>query len=161
MPYGALPHRGPLVLTEKVDGTNARIIMLRASSVAEQTARAVVAAVGQLRREPLTKPPGIAEAVAQARALAPHLPLEVEVESIDELHAALAAGVRRIMLDDFSDTDMRRAVAITGDQAELEVSGGVSLDRVRAIAQTGVHFISVGALTKHVRALDLSLRLLD
>jgi nicotinate-nucleotide pyrophosphorylase (carboxylating) len=104
---------------------------------------------------------GIASAVAQARAQSPRLPLEVEVENLDELRAALAAGVARIMLDDFSDADMLEAVAIARDRARLEVSGGVSLDRVRAIAQTGVHYISIGALTKHVRALDLSLRLLD
>jgi nicotinate-nucleotide pyrophosphorylase (carboxylating) len=103
---------------------------------------------------------GIAQAVAQARAHTPNLPLEVEVESIDELRTALAAGVRRIMLDDFSDDDMRDAVAIARGQAELEVSGSVTLQRIRAIAETGVHYISVGALTKHVRALDLSLRLL-
>jgi nicotinate-nucleotide pyrophosphorylase (carboxylating) len=97
-------------------------------------------------------------AVSAARAAHPNLLLEVEVENFDELDQALAAKVDRIMLDEFSAEDLRRAVAHVAGRVALEVSGSVSLERVRAIAETGVDFISVGALTKHVRAIDLSMR---
>jgi nicotinate-nucleotide pyrophosphorylase (carboxylating) len=97
-------------------------------------------------------------AVRAARAAHPQLMLEVEVEDFAELDEALAAGADRIMLDEFSDADLRDAVARVGGRAQIEVSGGVGLDRVRAIAETGVDFISVGSLTKHVRAIDLSMR---
>jgi len=97
-------------------------------------------------------------AVRAARAAHPQLLLEVEVENFDELRAALAAGVDRIMLDEFALGDIRRAVAEVAGRVPLEVSGSVSLERVRELAETGVDFISVGALTKHVRAIDLSMR---
>ena len=97
-------------------------------------------------------------AVRAARAAHPQLLLEVEVENFAELDEALAAGVDRIMLDEFDDQDLRGAVARVAGRVPLEVSGGVGLDRVRAIALTGVDFISVGALTKHIRAVDLSMR---
>jgi nicotinate-nucleotide pyrophosphorylase (carboxylating) len=101
----------------------------------------------------------IAAAVAAARRLAPGLLLEVEVESLDELAQALGAGVDRVLLDDFAHGTLREAVRITAGRCPLEVSGGVDLARVRAIAETGIDFISIGALTKHVRAIDLSLRI--
>ncbi len=100
----------------------------------------------------------LAAAVAAARAAHPDLLLEVEVENFDELDQALAAKVDRIMLDEFSPEDLRRAVAHVAGRVALEVSGSVSLERLRSIAETGVDFISVGALTKHVRAIDLSMR---
>ena len=100
----------------------------------------------------------LAAAVAAARAAHPNLLLEVEVENFDELDQALAANVDRIMLDEFSPDEMRRAVAHVAGHVSLEVSGSVGLDRVRSIAETGVDFISVGSLTKHVRAVDLSMR---
>ena len=83
--------------------------------------------------------------------------VELEVENLEELKRGLAAGVKRIMLDDFSLGDMRTAVALTGDKADLEASGGVNLNTIVAIAETGVDFISCGAITKHVTALDLSM----
>jgi nicotinate-nucleotide pyrophosphorylase (carboxylating) len=101
----------------------------------------------------------LAEAVHAARARHPHLLLEVEVENFDELRAALAVGVDRIMLDEFGIDDIRRAVAEVGGRVPLEVSGGVDLETVPALAATGVDFISVGAITKHVRAIDLSMRI--
>lgn len=101
----------------------------------------------------------IAAAVTAARRVAPGLLLEVEVESLDELAQALGAGVDRVLLDDFAHGTLREAVRITAGRCPLEVSGGVDLARVRAIAETGVDFISIGALTKHVRAIDLSLRI--
>ncbi len=97
-------------------------------------------------------------AVLAARTRHPTLMLEVEVEDFTELDEALASGVDRIMLDEFSDADLVRAVAHVGGRVPLEVSGGVDLARLRTIAQTGVDFVSIGALTKHVRAVDLSMR---
>ena len=84
--------------------------------------------------------------------------LQVEVETLEQLREALGAGATLILLDNFDLARMREAVKITGDRAELEASGGVSLETVRAIAETGVHRISIGALTKDVKALDLSMR---
>jgi len=98
-------------------------------------------------------------AVRAARAAHPHLAVETEVESFDELDQALAAGVDRIMLDEFPLADMRKAVDHVGGRVALEASGSVRLDRLRAIAETGVDFISIGALTKHVHAIDLSMRI--
>jgi len=102
---------------------------------------------------------GIREVVAQAREIAPsNVFIEVEVETLDELREALDAGVSMILLDNMSLEEMREAVSITAGRALLEASGGVNLERVRAIAETGVDRISIGSLTKDVRALDLSLR---
>jgi len=98
-------------------------------------------------------------AVARARTLHPGVLVETEVENYAELREALAAGVDRIMLDEFELHELSQAVAEVGGQVPLEVSGSVSLERVRAIAETGVDYISVGALTKHIRALDLSMRI--
>jgi nicotinate-nucleotide pyrophosphorylase (carboxylating) len=102
---------------------------------------------------------GLTAAVAAARRSHPGLLLEVEVENLDELAQALAAGVDRIMLDNFTPPLMREAVALTAGRVPLEVSGNVDLTTIGDYARTGVDFISVGALTKHVRAVDLSLRL--
>jgi nicotinate-nucleotide pyrophosphorylase (carboxylating) len=101
----------------------------------------------------------IAAAVQAARQLHPQLLLEVEVENLDELTQALAAGVDRIMLDNFELAQMIEAVQYTAGRVPLEVSGNVDLHTIGEFARTGVDFISVGALTKHVRAVDLSLRL--
>lgn len=103
---------------------------------------------------------GIIPAVTIARARHPDLLLEVEVETLDELAQALSAGADRILLDDFTPDMLREAVALTDGRAPLEVSGSVDLGRVRAIAECGVDYISIGALTKNVRAIDLSMRFL-
>ena len=100
----------------------------------------------------------LTHAVRAARAKHPQLLLEVEVENFDELREALAASVDRVLLDEFPLADIYRAVAEAAGRVQLEVSGGVGLDGLRALAQTGVDFISIGALTKHVRAIDLSMR---
>ena len=102
---------------------------------------------------------GIAEAVAAARRIAPGKPVEVEVESLGELEQALLAGADIVMLDELSLDDMRTAVAVNGGRAKLEASGGISDETLRSVAETGVDYISIGALTKHVRAVDLSMRL--
>ena len=102
---------------------------------------------------------GIVEAVQAAHRIAPGKPVEVEVESLEELQQALDAGADIIMLDELSLDDMRQAVAITQGRAKLEASGGVNETTLRAIAETGVDYISIGTLTKDVKAVDLSMRL--
>ncbi|MCB1951699.1 MAG: nicotinate-nucleotide diphosphorylase (carboxylating), partial [Rhodocyclaceae bacterium] len=100
-----------------------------------------------------------AEVLAEAKRIAPsNVFIEIEVETLEQLAAALDAGARMILLDNMTLEQMAKAVQLTGGKAELEASGGVSLDRVRAIAETGVDRISIGGLTKDVRAIDLSLR---
>ena len=94
---------------------------------------------------------------AAASATEEGVMIEVEVESLDELAEALAAGAQRILLDNFDNAALREAVAFNGGRARLEASGGVNLDTVRGIAQTGVDFISVGQLTKDVSATDFSM----
>ena len=101
---------------------------------------------------------GIAEALRAATQLNAGVPLQVEVESLDELDQALAAGAQNVLLDDFSLADLHRAYARTAGRAVLEASGGVDLNTVRNIAATGVDRISVGLLTKDIHAVDLSMR---
>lgn len=101
----------------------------------------------------------LAAAVQSARQKHPDLPLEVEVETLAELALALETDVDRIMLDNFDLPQMAEAVRITASRVPLEASGNVDLQTIGAIARTGVDFISVGALTKHVHAVDFSLRL--
>jgi len=102
---------------------------------------------------------GVAPVLAQARQLAPEgVFIQIEVETLDQLEEALAAGASMILLDNMDLALMRRAVQFTAGRAVLEASGGVDLSRVRAIAETGVNRISIGSLTKDLRAIDLSLR---
>ncbi len=101
----------------------------------------------------------IRAAVAESRRRFPQAPVEVETEDLQEVKQALEAGADRIMLDNFALEDIRRAVALVAGRCELEVSGNVTLDNIRDYAQTGVDFVSVGALTKHLHAIDLSLRI--
>jgi len=103
---------------------------------------------------------GIAQAVAAARAAIPHtMKIEVEAESLGQVQEALAAGADIIMLDNMPNETMREAVAMIGGRAVVEASGGVTLETIGGIAQTGVDVISVGALTHSVKALDISLDL--
>jgi nicotinate-nucleotide pyrophosphorylase (carboxylating) len=104
---------------------------------------------------------GIGPALQAAFALDSGVVVQIEVESLAELQEALAAGAGHVLLDDFALEDMHRACALNAGRAELEVSGGVDLGSIRAIAATGVDRISVGKLTKDVRAVDLSLRVED
>lgn len=101
----------------------------------------------------------ITAAVAAARHNAPGKPVEVEVETLEEFRTALEAGADIIMLDDMSLEDTHRAVILAKGRAKLEISGGVNPERLKALAATGVDYISIGALTKHVRAIDLSMRI--
>jgi nicotinate-nucleotide pyrophosphorylase (carboxylating) len=103
----------------------------------------------------------IAQAVGRAKSAPGQVPVEVEVEDLDELRQAIEAGADIAMLDDFSLADMREAVSVNrraNHPLKLEASGGVTLETIRAIALTGVDYISVGSITKHVRAVDLSMR---
>jgi len=101
---------------------------------------------------------GIAAALAAARALDAGVSVQIEVENIDELRQALDAGATSVLIDDFSLADMRTACVLNAGRALLEVSGSVNLDTIREIAATGVDRISIGKLTKDVRAVDLSMR---
>ncbi len=131
-------------------GTNHRIGLFDAILIKENH----VAAVGS-----------VTEAVRTARQRSPNVMIEVEVETLAQLNEALATDADRILLDDFSLADMREAVrcrdARAGRRPELEASGSVNADTLRSIAETGVDFASVGALTKNVRAIDLSMRFVE
>ena len=102
---------------------------------------------------------GIAQAISAAHKIAPGKPVEIEVESLAELKEALAAGADIIMLDELSMDDMREAVRLNAGKAKLEASGGINESTLLPIAQTGVDYISIGAMTKDVKAVDLSMRL--
>lgn len=157
---------------EAVRGTRARILDTRKTIPGLRRAQkyAVLAGGGvnhriglfdavMLKENHIIAAGSIGAAAVQARRLHPALPLICEVESLDELEQAIAARVDRALIDDFTLQDMRAAVRLADGRLPLEVSGGVSLETVRAYAETGVDFISVGSLTKHVRAVDLSMRL--
>ncbi len=102
---------------------------------------------------------GIGAVLEQAfRITPPHIPIQIEVETLPQIDEALNAGARLILLDNFSLPDMHVAVTHAAKRAELEASGGISLDNVRLVAETGVDRISIGALTKDVQAVDLSMR---
>ncbi|HED32844.1 MAG TPA: carboxylating nicotinate-nucleotide diphosphorylase [Gammaproteobacteria bacterium] len=101
---------------------------------------------------------GIQEAVNAARINNPELMIEIEVESIEEMETAIMTKVERILLDNFNLGLLKQAVSLNNGQAELEASGNVTLENIRAIAETGVDYISTGALTKNIQALDLSMR---
>lgn len=102
----------------------------------------------------------VGAALRAAHACAGGLEIEIEVESLGQLREALDAGARRVLLDNFPLERVHEAVALNAGRARLEASGGVTLENVRAIAETGVNDISVGVLTKHLRAIDLSMRFL-
>lgn len=105
---------------------------------------------------------GIGAALQAAHASAPAgVSIQIEVENFQELEAALEAGAKLILLDNFTPEQMREAVRLTAGRAQLEASGGIDFDSLRTIAETGVDRISIGGLTKHVRAVDLSLRISD
>ncbi|WP_404342754.1 carboxylating nicotinate-nucleotide diphosphorylase [Pseudoalteromonas mariniglutinosa] len=104
---------------------------------------------------------GITHAIAQAKLNHPTKPIEVEVESLNELEQAIDAGADIIMLDNFSVAQIKQAVALTQQRAKLEVSGNMTLDTLKTYSQAGVDFISSGALTKNLHAIDLSMRFIN
>jgi nicotinate-nucleotide pyrophosphorylase (carboxylating) len=104
----------------------------------------------------------VAAVLQMARTTAPrNVPIEIEVENMEQLREALAAGANHLLLDNFTPDKLREAVRDAHGHAKLEASGGITLENIRAIAETGVDFISVGSLTKNVTAVDLSLRILE
>ena len=157
---------------ETVAGTKARILDTRKTTPGLRLLeKAAVAAGGGtnhriglfdaflLKENHIAMAGGIASAVARCREANPSLLLEVEVRSLTELMEAIDSGADRIMLDNMDLGQMRTAVELTKARAELEASGGVNLESLRAIAETGVDWISVGALTHSAPTLDLSLLL--
>ena len=155
-----------------VEGTGARVLDTRKTTPGLRALeKAAVAAGGAsnhraglydgilIKENHIVAAGGIAQAVERARKAAPELAhtLEVEVRSAEEIDQALAAGAPRLLLDNMDDAQLRAAVARVAGRAELEASGGVTLQTLRARAQTGVEWISMGALTHSAPALDLSL----
>jgi nicotinate-nucleotide pyrophosphorylase (carboxylating) len=158
---------------QAVEGTGARILDTRKTTpgLRELEKAAVRAGGGMSHRSGLydailvkenhaALAGGVGEVTRRALAAAPQgVTVEVECATLEEVEAALAAGVPRILLDNMAAPELRRAVELAGGRAELEASGGITLDTVRAVAETGVDFISVGALTHSAPALDVSLLL--
>jgi len=157
---------------EAVSGTKAKIVDTRKTLPGLRLAQKYAVAVGGgtnhrvglydgilIKENHIISAGSIAKAVEAARAIAPsNVFIEVEVENLKELREAIDAGVRMVLLDNMSLDEMREAVKLTAGRAELEASGGVGLEGVRAIAEVGVDRISIGRLTKDVHAIDLSLR---
>ena len=159
---------------ERIEGTGCRLLDTRKTLPGLRTAQKYAVRVGGgrnhriglfdgilIKENHIMAAGSIAQAVAAARASGGDVPVEVEVESLEELRQAIDAGADIALLDDFSLTDMAAGVDANRRATrplELEASGGVSLDTIRKIAETGVDFISVGNITKHVRAVDLSMR---
>ncbi|MDH5436944.1 MAG: carboxylating nicotinate-nucleotide diphosphorylase [Gammaproteobacteria bacterium] len=114
-----------------------------------------------IKENHITAAGSIEAAIQQAKQQNASLPIEVEVETLQQVEIALNAGADILLLDNMSANDIQQAVAMNNGKAKLEVSGGVSLEKIPQLAQTGVDFISVGALTKHVRAIDLSMRFIN
>ena len=156
---------------ESVDGTGARILDTRKTApglrdLEKEAVRAGGATNHRfglddgvlIKDNHLRLAPSIADAVRRARSTG--LPVEVECDTLAQVGEALAAGADRILLDNMSPNELRAAVSLAAGRTELEASGGVSLETVRAVAETGVDFVSVGALTHSARALDVSLEVL-
>ncbi len=153
-----------------VEGTGARILDTRKTTPGLRTLeKAAVAAGGGtnhraglydailIKENHAAIAGGVGEAIRRARELAPELPLEVECRNLEEVDEALAAGAPRLLLDNMTPEQLRHASIHVAGRAELEASGGVTLETLREIGSTGVQFVSVGALTHSAPALDLSL----
>lgn len=162
------------VYAEAVAGTGARVLDTRKTLPGLRRAQKYAVACGGghnhrvglydavlIKENHIAAAGSIEAALAAARQVAGDAWIEIEVESIEQLKQALAAGAERLLLDNFSLDQLREAVDLNAGSARLEASGGVSLDTVRAIAETGVDDISVGSMTKDLRATDFSLRLDD
>jgi nicotinate-nucleotide pyrophosphorylase (carboxylating) len=161
---GASPNpRGCLVLDTRKTVPGLRLAQKHAVRVGGGANQRIALWDGILIKENhIAEAGGVGKALAAARALGagPAVSIQIEVEGLDQLREALAHGATSILLDNFTPDLMREAVAITDGRALLEASGGISLEEMAAIAATGVDRISVGALTKNVRAVDYSMRML-
>ncbi len=158
--------------TEAVKGSNVRILDTRKTIPGLRRAQkyAVTCGGGKnhriglydgvlIKENHIAAAGSIGAAVAQARAHAPKgIPVEVEVETLHQVHEALTAGADILLLDNMTPDEMREAVNIVNGRAKLEASGGVTLTNIKSIAETGVDYISIGAITKHLHAIDLSMR---
>jgi nicotinate-nucleotide pyrophosphorylase (carboxylating) len=155
----------------KIAGTGARILDTRKTLPGLRLAQKYAVTCGGaanhriglydailIKENHITAAGSVARALQQAATVAGGVPIEIEVESLGQLREALEHGAQRVLLDNFDLTALREAVALTAGRARLEASGGVNLETVRGIAETGVDDISVGNLTKHVRAVDFSMR---
>lgn len=158
-------------LVQQLDGLHTRLLDTRKTLPGLRIAQKYAVAVGGgqnhrlglfdaflIKENHIMAAGSIGAAVAQAHRIAPGKPVEVEVESFDELHQALQAGADIVMLDNFSNADMRTAVQQVAGRCKLEASGNITAANLRQVAETGVDYISMGALTKDVRAIDLSMR---
>lgn len=157
---------------EAIAGTGARILDTRKTLPGLRAAQKYAVRIGGgsnqrvglfdgilIKENHLMAAGGVRAALLQAGALAPaDVTIQIEVENLEELREALDAGVKLVLLDNFDLDGMRAAVALNGGRAQLEASGGVNLATVRSIAETGVDRISIGGLTKDVKAIDLSMR---
>jgi nicotinate-nucleotide pyrophosphorylase (carboxylating) len=156
---------------EAVAGTRAQILDTRKTLPGLRRAQKYAVRVGGARNHRLGLFDGIlikenhiaaagsiTAAIAAARRQSAKVPVEIEVENLEQVREALAAGADMLLLDNFDLDGLRAAVRETAGRAKLEASGGVDLARVRSVAETGVDYISVGALTKHLHAVDLSMR---
>lgn len=161
-------------LVKQLDGTRTRLLDTRKTLPGLRIAQKYAVSIGGgqnhrlglfdaflIKENHIMAAGSITAAVAQARTLAPGKPVEVEVENAVQLDEALAAGADIIMLDNFSMDAMKTAVKHTAGRALLEASGGIHAANLRTVAETGVDYISMGALTKDVRAIDLSMRFVD
>jgi len=157
-----------------VEGTKARVLDTRKTMPGLRLAQKFAVLVGGgtnqrlalydgilIKENHIAAAGGIRQVLANADRLADGASVQIEVESLEELETALECGAKSILLDNFSLEMMREAARVTGGRAVLEASGGINLETVRAIAETGVDRISIGALTKDVRATDFSMRILE
>lgn len=159
---------------DRIEGTRAKILDTRKTLPGLRLAQKYAVRVGGganqrlalydgilIKENHIAASGGVGEALDAAFALKAGVTVQIEVETLAQLETALARGAQSVLLDNFTLDMMREAVRIAGGHAVLEVSGGVNLDTVRAIAETGVDRISIGALTKDVRATDYSMRIVD
>lgn len=157
---------------DAIEGTNTRLLDTRKTIPGQRTAQKYAVKCGGgvnhriglfdaylIKENHIMGCGGIKQAIDKARELNPDKAVEVEVESINELEQALNAGSDIVMLDNFDIAMMLQAVKLNAGRAKLEVSGNVTIDTIGDFARTGIDYISVGALTKHVNAVDLSMRL--
>ncbi|MGH8128838.1 MAG: carboxylating nicotinate-nucleotide diphosphorylase [Gammaproteobacteria bacterium] len=156
---------------EAVQGTSATVIDTRKTLPGLRSAQKYAVVVGGcgnhrmglhdfilIKENHIAAAGGVTAALTAVHEQNAGVPVEIEVETLEQLHEALEAGAKRVLLDNFDLDGLRKAVYVTAGRAKLEASGNVDFDGLRRIAKTGVDYISVGALTKHVHALDLSLR---
>ncbi len=159
---------------EAVQGLHATVIDTRKTLPGLRSAQKYAVAVGGcgnhrmglydfilIKENHIAAAGGVSAALAAARQQQAGVPIEIEVETLEQLEEALSAGAERILLDNFDLPGLREAVRMTAGRARLEASGNVAFDGLRELAETGVDYISVGALTKHIHALDLSLRFVE